>query len=76
MFRCSMLSPYSFTPGSHIFDRAGPRFVWARERIHLNVLLCPVTRRKEVPALLLNMQPTLEPRFPVQLRFPVWAACH
>ncbi|CAI9593905.1 unnamed protein product, partial [Staurois parvus] len=32
----------------------------------------PVTRREEVPALLLKMQP----RFPVRLRFPVQEACH
>ncbi|CAI9624154.1 unnamed protein product [Staurois parvus] len=35
---------------------------------------CPLTSR-EVPALLLKMQPAWEARFPVRLRFPVQAMC-
>ncbi|CAI9615414.1 unnamed protein product, partial [Staurois parvus] len=34
-----------------------PRFARAREPINLNGLLCPVTRREEVPALLLKTKP-------------------
>ncbi|CAI9577177.1 unnamed protein product [Staurois parvus] len=53
-----------------------PRFLWAQEPIHLNGLPCPRTHREEVPALLWKPQPAQEPRFPVQLQFPVRAACH
>ncbi|CAI9548640.1 unnamed protein product [Staurois parvus] len=52
----------------------GPRFVHAREPIHLNGLLCPMTCREEVPALLLKTQPAQEPQFPVRSRIPVRAA--
>ncbi|CAI9552818.1 unnamed protein product [Staurois parvus] len=52
------------------------RFAWAQEPIHLNGLPCPGTHREDIPALLWKSQPAREPRFPVRLRFLVWAACH